>query len=277
MLAVNSVGGFSPVFSSIPPLYQNFLWPNEPGGSTVITDVAFDKSIPVTSGNFPAIPNMPSGWFAGFNDTGGVTSVNHVTQSIVSDLPLDATNCLQAYYPLNFIGGGSPGALFYNLPVTKSKLYVGYTFKYSNPWQWNSNGSQKQMYMLDPGGPHIIFGSTTINGPATVDVGPAGDPRIDAGTGGTATTLVLNTWYRRECLYWLATSGNNGMVWDWLSPWNGISFGRPVLQLSSFTLDTSSMNTIYQVEIYPGWGGGSQKTQQDDYLWYGHCRISSTV
>ena len=225
-------------------------WPNEPAGLAVRTDYAFPDAIPVTNADVP-IPGG-SGWNSIYNGAGNVSLVPGV------GAPMSPSTVLQLMYPVGFVAGSGPGTVYYNLPSV-NKLYVGFWWKPSNPWQGHPSGVNKMTFVFTGSGsmPLIMYG-------------PPGGPyelKFEPEFGNTYwlepdvhVPVTLGVWHRVE-LFLDAGAGTA----DWWLDGQRIGHATGVPYGGPFVL----------WEFASTWGGiGGTKTETD-YFWFDHAHLSS--
>jgi Big-like domain-containing protein len=228
----------------------NPLWPNEPAGFTVITDLAENS---VTGG----------GWQDAYPGSGLVNIISDATA------PLSPQNVLQFLYPIGFMAGAAPATIFYEQPeIITKELYVGFWWKPSDPFQSDVSGVSKiafcfsqagngQMYIMMEGAAaphHLIVSAAFLGyGDARNLLPNVNDPDV-----------TLGAWHRIE---WYAKygSGANGIVKFWL---DGLLVGN-------YT-DVVFPNDVGfdQFQFSPTFGGITSVKTENDYFWYDHVHIS---
>lgn len=241
------------------------VWPNEPAGSTLITDWSFNT----ISGPLPG-PR--------WRNNGGSLIVSDVTA------PLSPTNVLKFPYPVGFLSGYAPDTVYFPLN-NLSEIYFGYWWKASNPWHAHSSfinkiafqftdltGGQLIQIMFGNGGsePYRVMSSLEFNG---VDNSHLGNGYGDApGTWqlfGNASEgkVTLGHWHRIEVYIKKGTSSSskNGIIRWWV---DGILVGN----FSNVNYPTPP---FIEYQFSPTWGGavGARKSEED-YYYYDHVRIS---
>ena len=234
---------------TIPPpviLPPPAFWPNEPTGLTLLTDYPFLDPIPALSADL-AIGN---GWHSIYNGAGNVALVSG------SGAPTAPANILQLKYPVGFAGGSAPGTVYYNLPSVH-RLYVGFWWKPSSPWQGHPSNVNKVGFVLGGGGemPLVLYGPP--GGPYELKFEPEFgssfwlEPSVHV-------PVTLGVWHQVELLL----DANAGTADWWL---DGQQLGHGAVPYGGpFTLWNFSAT----------WGGiGSAKTETD-FFWYDHAHLS---
>jgi len=246
--------------------YCAATWPNEPTGSTLVSD-----------------------W--GFNTLSGGGWVDGGASGIVSDAaaPYSPNNVLQFTYSSGMEGGGSPGQQWLLLPQLPTEIYVAFWWKASAGWQGHPGGVNKILYVCSnegsggapfgitmdgvPGGPYHTKFFYQYSNPAVDNSQITGIPNS------TSTFIVYGskqivpgTWYLIELYLKNSTTTNSK---DGVSRWCVTPQGGQTV----LDGDIRNMNTaVFQyasVNITPVWGGGAgvYKTQTD-YYWFDHIRVS---
>lgn len=232
-------------------------WPHEPPGSSLITDWSFDNLV-------------GDGW----SNDGGLSIVTDGTA------PMSPPNVVDFYYPIGFPAGVGPGTVFHQLPPT-NKLYIGYWWKPSKPWQGHPSNVNKISFEMGNSNNLIQTMWGAGNGPFrlmnTLEFPTVDNSHIGNGYGdspgswnlfGNASEcdVTLGQWHRVEIMYMRSTSqtSRDGVLKWWL---DGVLCG-------SYT-DVNFPSEIFtQFEFAPTWGGiGGNKTEADHY-WFDHVRIS---
>ena len=217
------------------------LWANEPAGFTLVSDYDFSDSIPTGAG----VAIGSSGWHT--NNTGDASRLSDRTAPL-------APYVLQITYPAGFGGGDSPANVYYEGFPGSQRLYVGFMWKASNPWQPHPAGDK--IAFLDIGPPGTIFVIMRDGHIGVTDLGSGTnyDPNV------TTTPATLGVWHKIEVLM-DKPAGNVLKVWV-----------DGVLNLNFSGLAYPSAFSIFEFD--PTWGGtGSTKTETD-YFWYDHVHLS---
>lgn len=235
------------VFTPPPPPPGSGTWVHEPSGLPTITDNGFDQL--VTS----------DGWGIVWNDNG--------YGSIVQDntAPMSPSNVLQMAYPIGYPGGAGPANAWHFLPNAK-KLYIGFMWKASNPWQGHPSNVNKIMFVFPSSGGDIYI----------VMYGPPGGPyelRVLPQFAGIASDwlrpnvnnvpVTLGTWHKIE---WVMdySNGSTGTVQWWMD-------GTMIGNWSGVPFPTGGMS---EIKINPTWGGLDDVKQENDYFRYDQIHIS---
>jgi hypothetical protein len=241
---------------------QAQVWPNEPPGSTVLTDWGF-----------PALTG--SGW-------GGNPSPYKTIVSDGSSLANTPT-ALQITFPTGFTGGVAPATVGYEHPevfTTARELYVGLWWKPSNPWQGHNSGVNKVLYLSQYGG---VCGSQLqqqvltmfgVNAPSSA--GPfrmrftnefmiAPTYNLEPNVNGNLM-VGLGVWHQIEIYRKLSTtsSSKDGVLRWWL---DGTLAGN-------YTTVNDSQCPFLGLYLSPTWGGVADVKRETDYFWYNRVRIS---
>lgn len=248
---------FTLLFSS--PAWSQ-TWPNEPSGSTLLTDFAWNAS----SG---------SGWY----QNGGAYISSDATA------PLSPSNVLTFRYGSGYGGGGSPDIVFTSVTSAGDDIWYGYWWKANAGWQAHPTGVNKISFLFNgnssglsimimqgtsPYGLVYYHEMPTVNNchmSVDGDCGPSSF-RLWGNTGNSGQ-VVPGNWYRIEVYQKKSTSSTSrdGIVRWWV---NGVKIG-----------DYNNLNypdvRWSEFQFSPTWGGvGSNKTQTD-YYWFDHVRIST--
>lgn len=209
-------------------------------------------------------------------------SSNKATLVTLAGLPFSPSGALQYEYPVGMLDGGQdnlgPGRADYYFPSSQqpTEAYVGLWVKLSNPYQPDSSGVQKYMYLHDNNG--IFFSALwfEIYGP---DAGSyrvslvnqfhgCTDVRIDPNV--TQTAIQPGEWHKYEAYVKLATTPvtNDGVVKVWVDG---------VLNIDRSDLCTLGQvtNKLESVRLSGMWGGVGTTKTETDYLWYDHTYVSA--
>lgn len=244
--------------------------PNEPAGSTVLTEWALNGA-------------MPSGW-----DADG--PLNIVSDASAPQTPPTAQ---QHTFPIGFSSGGiSPRNIFYNIPNGGTRrLYTDTWIKISNPWQQHQAQTSKLTFFnFSPGSWAMVLGAFGASPPFQLDIyfpvntasfGPTANnchlsPRGQADCPGTVNAILPNVgsgqialgeWFRAETCTEMSTTpaGFNGIIRVWLN-------GSLVISHNNVNFP---LEPIFLYEMDPTWGGnGGPNKTQTDYIRYDHVRLS---
>ena len=246
------------------------VWPNEPSGSTVISDYGFDNIFQ---------PSDASGSFAGWTSfCESCTSVDSVAAG-AGPAPFSGPIVGQWRYRADLTGGISAGNLFRSLPGVK-QIYVGFWWKASAGWVGHPSNVNKLGFVV--GGGNFVpemFGSP--GGPYQLMLGlemPVNNCHLPASNGDcpgtrnsfpnvTNVPLVPGNWYRIEfCIAHSTTpTSQDGKLKGWV---NGTQTHN------HNNINTQSQGwTKYQVN--PTYGGTGSTPGQVQFFWYDHIHISS--
>lgn len=234
-------------------------WPNNPAGAQTILDFPFN-----------AIENSVWKFAGGAAD-------------LTSDpaAPTSPSGVVRYTYHQGMVDGSAPAKHWMGLPGSR-ELFVGYTWKASNPWQGNSSNVNKIAFIWQPGplgdniiytsmhgagsGPFRFLVSLSFRGISNGHVpGTWGD---DPGPrGATGSELKPGTWYRIEMYVKISSSetSRDGIVRWWI---NGQLDGN----LTNVNFGQGGFN---QFEFSPTWGGNQGDVKrQTDYYYFDHAFVS---
>jgi hypothetical protein len=229
------------------PPGRDALWPNEPLGLTVVSDVSLGT-------------RSDDGWRC---EGAGLSIATDATT------PMSSSAIVFTYGP-GFGSGYAPGVAYFNLSTPTPETYFGFWWKPSNPWQSHPSGVNK-IALLFPATSEAgtIYVMMFFDGTKyTIQVEPtfaADTRRLEPNV--TATPVELGKWHQIEWYVRYSTSGTSrdGVVRWWL---DGVPQG-------AYTdLQTPSDAGFTEYTIRPVWGGapGDVKKQNDSYS-YGRVRI----
>lgn len=224
-------------------------WPNEPAGSTEVTNQPFD-----------VIASL--GWNL-VGDIGG-----NVTVATDASAPMSAPNVLQFRYPAGFTGGTSPGTVYRSLPSVR-RVYVGMWWKVSNPWQPHSAGDKLQYLFTSANGSLFMImyqDPVTGSGPYRMRVYNqlSTSPGVYLMPNVNDVTISIGEWHRIEWLVDYAADPSQGVVQWWID-------GKLVGDYRNVNFPNADLT---EHKIAPVWGGVGETKIQTDYVWYDHVRIS---
>jgi hypothetical protein len=224
-------------------------WPNEPGGATVISDHAFNTAL----GD-------------GFNVETGVPIVSDATA------PLSPPNVLRFTYPIGFPSGSGPGTVSYE-GLNLKDLYLGFWWKPSDPWQGQSSGVNKILFISTyAGGSLIPILCGPNGGPYHLCMAPEWkDTWTWLSRNVSDPEVTLGAWHRIEVLAIRSTTTTSadGVVKWWLD-------GTLVGNHTDVNFDNYATQNWYMVKFNPTWGGGvGEFKTETDYFSFDHVRISS--
>lgn len=242
-------------------------WENQPLG-TIESECGLGTS---------AIP-VCTGWTA-------YLSGNPFAPPVVSDAsaPYSPPNVCQFTYPVGFPGGGSPYLIEHGLAWTR-KLYAGWFWKCSNPWDGHDSLGQKLHFTWGYGGSDTwtmtvgMYGPTTgpwsyeiyypnlgvDNSQLTNYIGTQpGSMHLLPNV--TDSKVSLGVWHHIELLHIMSTTrtSQDGTLKLWADN---------VLQISHTNVNygTALMNMF---SFAPTWGGTGDTKAWTDYFWYDHVRL----
>jgi|GEM_PF-4186690 len=243
-------------------------WSNAPSDWPVLTDYAFTTPIPTTAGD--KLPDN-SGWSESYGDRGLLTIVPDTTA------PLSPSGVLQFKYPVGWMAGSAPGLLYYDFPPIR-KLYAGFYWKPSSPWQGNddnvnklvffdlqdsTNNSDSDFTMImygQPGGPYELRIASEIP-PVSQWLDDRG-PFFGTPVTGTwnHTNITLGVWHKVEIL----ADMDAGKVEYWL---DGV-------QIGSVNYTFPSTAKLIEFQFSPTFGGGGNPKTEDDYYWFDSIHLA---
>ncbi|HTK57099.1 MAG TPA: Ig-like domain-containing protein [Gemmatimonadales bacterium] len=230
-----------------PPPPSGGTWAHEPSGYPLVSDNAFDA----LTGN---------GWDIAWNDRGLGVIVQDNTA------PMSASNVLQMTYPIGYTGGEGPANVWRPLNNLR-RMYTGFMFKVSNPWQGHPSNVNKILFAFPSSGGDIYL---TMYGPPG---GPYELRVLPQYPGITSDWLrpnvnnpqvTLGTWHKIEWNIDYSAGGANGIVQWWM---DGVLIGdyrNTQVPAGGFT----------EFKINPTWGGLGDTKQTNDYFRYDQIRIS---
>ena len=226
------------------------VWPNEPAGYPAVADDPFNA----LTGN---------GWNIVDNTLGLLTIAND------PGAPLSPPSVIQYFFPIGFLGGTGPGAVFYRLGGIH-QAYVGLWWKPSNPWQGHVSNSNKIAYLrTDNSGNMVLVMYGPPGGPFELRVYPefSTSPGVwlvpNRGNG----QITLGQWHRIEWLviYNTATTPPNGIVRWWMD-------GRLIGDYANQVFPSEALK---EFKLSAVWGGAEAILKvENDYYWYDHVHIS---
>lgn len=222
-------------------------WPHEPGGFPLITDNGFGQ----LTGN---------GWDIAWNDAGNA--------SIVSDptAPLSPSSVLEMRYPVGFAGGSGPANEWHPLPNLR-RMYSGFWWKASSPWQGHASNVNKILFAFPASGGDIYL---AMYGPPGGPYDLRVLPQFPGITSEWLTPNVTNvpvtvgSWHRIEWVIDYSAGGTGGVVQWWM---DGVLIGDH----RGLTVPSGA---FVEYKVNPTWGGAGDTKQENDYFRYDHIRIS---
>lgn len=253
------------------------LWPNLPGGMTILRDDEAGYTTPPTQadGAWTGMPQTgnPLGWGT-LNPNGYLSVVTDATA------PINTTKILRAKYPSGFVGGPGVGTCYYFYP-NATEMYWSVIWKVASPYTFSNSQAQKvcQAMWADYANPasSLVCELGGSSFPAEFKIVPSNfpvDTTYHAGTGAgtTATGVLADTWYMIEYYAKYSTGAGHvnadGILKEWVSKWNGSSWDAAVLNinLSNIQYPNNAGGNLF--ELYTGWSGTLTKPL-DEFVFYG--------
>lgn len=226
-------------------------WPHAPAWST-LSAYGFPTVIPTGGG-------VPIGDGSNWNIAQSAGPPILVTRESDLTAPGSPPFIARFSYPIGFPGGIGPGNLYYTNPgAPPSKLYVGFWWKPSNPWQGHSSNVNKLLF--------IYLGATTGTNILVMEMkgigaGPFDTRIVHVGNEdfsyteniASSSPLALGVWHQIEIL---VNEPAGALNW-WI---DGVLRG-------SYTGHTYPAPFASQLlEFAPTWGGiGDVKTENDTF------------
>jgi hypothetical protein len=207
----------------------------------------------------PAIQNGPwtNYWSIGDNGQGYVTTVPDSTG------PHSPGRVIQYRYPAGFQGGVGPGKVYRDVGGA-TKVYAGFWWKVSNPWQGHVTGSNKVAYMMTNSNGSITLVMREQNGRYEMWVYPQFSTSSAQWLGPNRSNPVvtLGDWHLVE---WTVeyTPGDGGKILWWMD-------GRLVGEYHNQRFPNQGLADFRLSAI---WGGVGDVKRQTDYYWYDHVHI----
>jgi hypothetical protein len=233
--------------SAPPPPPTGGTWSHEPSGYTLVSDNPFDQTSAL-------------GWGIVWNDRG--------LGSIVTDntAPLSASNVLQMSFPVGYTGGEGPANVWRPLPGLR-RMFTGFYWKASNPWQGHPSNVNKILFAFPTSGGDIymaMYGPP--GGPYELRVLPQfpGLPSEWLRPNVNNVHVTLGDWHKIEWNIDYSAGGSNGIVQWWM---DGVLIGDHRNQ-------PTPSGGFAEFKINPTWGGLGDSKQTNDYFRYDHIRIS---
>jgi uncharacterized protein YjdB len=243
-------GTASVTVTAAPP--PGTTWPNEPAGFKTTMDYAFSDAMPVPNGT------VGSGWLV-YNPDSWLTRVSDATA------PTSSPYVTDFLFPRGYVAGASPGVFEY--AHTMKDHYVGYTFKYSNPYSNQATGT-KQWYPY--GGTDkdyfVLFSSDSkIRLGVQAGSGWGGTYWLDANV--NDPTITLGVWHKFELYqkYPTNSSSNDGIFRWWI---DGVLCGNYT------NVGWDSSHAYSEVRIDPTWGGQGGSVAFDSHWYVDHIHVS---
>ncbi len=253
------------------PVAPNVPWPNEPPDFATLSDYGFDDPFIVGS----AVP-LADGWFLDNPD-------GNAMEAHDPDAPLSPPNVGRWRYPIGFVGGTGPAAMYRSLQEPRREMYFGYRWRASSPWQGHPSGVNEISFVLaqdnilvvqmngPPEGPFALIMTTeftTSNGHLANSWGDdPGARQLGGNVRGGNYIVTPGRWYDIEVYFRMSTTptSRDGILQWWV---NGIPVG------DYRTVNFDAAHPFDEFQFSPTWGGvGGAKTEEDDF-WYDHVRLS---
>lgn len=225
-----------------PPPPTTGLWANEPAGWTTMTDFAFDN---YTSGGWHTNPGP--------------------TIAIDPTAPASPPNVAQWFYPAGFGAGSSPGTVYF--PATMKDHYVGYYFKYSNPYSNQAVGTKQWYPASSVGSNYFMLFASDSKLWMYVQADGAHGSSYNLSSNVSNPTITLGVWHKLEILqrYPSSSSATDGVFRWWI---DGVLCGN-------YPNVTWNVNSIYdEVRFVPVWGGVGGAVGFNSFWWVDHVHLS---
>lgn len=235
------------VTAAVQPPASGGIWANEPSGYPLVSDNAFDA----LSGN---------GWGVVWNERGLGTIVQDNTA------PLSPSSVLQMSYPIGYTGGVGPANVWRPLNNLR-RMYTGFMFKVSDPWQGHPSNVNKILFAFPSSGGDIYL---TMYGPPG---GPYELRVLPQYPGITSDWLrpnvnnpkvTLGTWHKIEWNIDYSAGGTNGIVQWWMDGQLVGDYRNTQVPAGGFT----------EFKINPTWGGLDDTKRTNDFFRYDQIHIS---
>ena len=232
---------------STPP---STLWPNEPGGFTVIEETGWE------SGSLGA-------WYRIFQSSNKPITVESIGNSIIGE-----ARTLQIDFPAGHTGGGGT-ELRYDIASQdrRNEIYVGYYVQVNPQWQGHDSAINKMVYLHDGGSQfaamwYEMFGSNSSPlGLYVVNQSGSGPAGMHENV--TPVTFTRGQWHRVE-IYQKQGASQNGIVRVWVD--GVLAIDRSDVGTRSTPIDNITISGI--------WGGIGDTKTQADYMRFDRIRIS---
>jgi hypothetical protein len=246
-------------------------WPNEPAGFTTLSDYGFDDPLIVGDGVV-----LSGGW--SINNGAGNASQVHDPGA-----PMSPPNVGRWRYPIGFVGGDGPAAMYRDLDAPRDEMFFGYRWKASTPWQGHPTGVNEISFVVaqdnilvvqmngPPEGPFDLIVTTeftTSNGHLANSWGDDPGPRhLSGNVRGGNYVVTPGRWYDIEVYYKMSTTSTSrdGILQWWVN-------GTPVGDYNTVNFDPTQ--PFEQFQFNPTWGGAGSSKTEEDYFWYDHVRLS---
>lgn len=233
-------------------------WTNLPQSLTVKTSHGFTGSL---TGN---------GWLTG----GGPSLVSDATA------PLSPPGVARFTFPAGYVGGSSPGMLYWESQIGATQAFIGIKMKFSNPWDGHSAGDKvgmifhqsfEEMFSVNfheqaSGQMALVVYNPSISGISNGHVsGTYGD---DPGTRQFPGSLsaLKGEWFTVEMYVKKSTSqtSRDGILRAWINGNQAMNYTNINTRNQPFAIS----------HIAPVWGGTGEQKAQTDYLWYDHIILA---
>lgn len=175
-------------------------------------------------------------------------------------------------YPLSFGGGRAE----YALPVGQMDLYIGAWMRYSNPFQFHTNGQKVNFFILagsNTGCRNVSFGYIFSKWSATPQIcwGPGTQNNYENLLRSWDEQAHLNEWFWVEQRMKLNTPGGfNGAADLWIND-------VPYLHYTNLPIRAPGDNALWgSMQHTAEYGGGGSTVSQNQYWWVDHTVISTT-
>jgi hypothetical protein len=253
-------------------------WPNEPAGSTLLTDWGLADDVPLID---EALIGT-TGWRFNFGaPEGSVTRVQD------AGAPFSPPDVWQYSYPTGH-PSGAPGFPYISLGNVTS-VYCGFWLKVQTPWDFHSAGGEKLLVVLQQSGGNAILvhhfdqvpgHDNTVRRVCWYDppasslnlhldnISPDGIFLYGVEPTPFSYTSTMGSWHRYEFHIQRSTteSSQDGIIRWWVDN-----------QLFANYTNTNSLVSAgfyAEIQMMLYWGGVGDTKTQDDLVWYDHVRIS---
>ena len=255
-------------------------WPNEPAGSTTLTDWPYNQLVPGADESGSSGGNV-------WHQSPGTGSA-----AVVVDpgAPLSPPNVAQITYPVGLPSGSTPWTLYFN--VSGREYYSAFWWKTNQAWQGDPSGVNKITFWQDaaPASANLILMMNNQRQPAyTLAVAlefnrAANGHLVNTLGGGTVWHLFGNInggnyvvvpgmWYRIELYFKGSTTPTSQ---DGLLRWWATKLGDAApTQVGDYTNVNFDTPNFIDFSFAPTWGGNSGVTKlRMDFYRIDHVHIS---